>query len=138
METQTNQNPEHPHIVIARHPKNMGVGLILTIIFGSIGLLYSTVVGGLIMTFFVQPVLMLSLITGHHILSILIALFYWPICIYWTIKAIKTYNSKLFAGEDTNENIDLSLSSIIMFLLVSTFIFCGLFAIYDQIISKLG
>ncbi len=138
METQASQNQEHPHVVIARQTKNMGVGLILTIIFGSIGLLYSTVIGGLIMTFFVQPVLVLSLITGHHILSISIALFYWPICIYWTIKAINRYNSKLLAGEDTNEYIDLSLYSIIMFLLVSTFIFCGLFAIYDQIISKLG
>ena len=34
------------NVVITRSPKSMGVGLVLTFLFGSVGLFYSSIIGG--------------------------------------------------------------------------------------------
>ena len=66
--------------------KSVGIAIILTVLLGPLGMFYSTVVGGIIMT----------------IVSFLVAIFTfgigllitWPICIIWAAVAVKKHGIK--------------------------------------------
>jgi len=73
-------------IVVIQQRKSMILGLILTFFFGSLGMLYSTISGGLIM-------FVLSIIVGVFTLGFGL-IFIWPIQLIWTIIAISNHNSK--------------------------------------------
>jgi len=68
----------------------MGISIILTVLFGPLGMLYSTIMGAIIMA----------------VLSVIIAVFTaglgliitWPICIIWGAVATSSHNKKLLAG----------------------------------------
>jgi len=62
----------------------------LTIFFGPLGLLYSSVAGGLVM-------LVVSVVVGFLTLGIGLFVTH-PICIIWGAVAASTYNKKLLAG----------------------------------------
>jgi len=87
------QEQQKPQVVIAAPTKSMGVSIILTILFGPLGMLYSTILGGVIMG-------VLFLIIGFLTAGLgLIVL--WPICIVWAAVATNSYNKKLVSGQKT-------------------------------------
>ena len=66
-------------VVHVRQPKSVGLALLLTFFFGPLGMLYSTVTGGVVMFF-------VSLFVGFFTLGIGL-LVTWPICIVWAMVA---------------------------------------------------
>jgi hypothetical protein len=75
----------------------MGVSIILTFLFGPLGMLYSTVPGGLIMMGVNLLVVFIAFCTlGFGAVLFLVT---WPICIIWGAMATDSYNSKLMRGE---------------------------------------
>jgi len=131
MTNQTN-NSFNPQIIVVQTQRSIGVSILLALLFGSLGLFYSTVSGGLIMTLLFTPGIAVIFFSGHIVISILFALLYYPICIIWGIKAVKNYNQKLINGEVTTENFDYSLYDTVQFILLSAFSFCAIYAINDM------
>lgn len=74
-------------VMITYSPKSVGIALLLTFIFGPIGMLYSTVWGGLIMLLINLPIAILTLGLG--------LIFTWPIQLIWAALAVRSYNKKL-------------------------------------------
>jgi hypothetical protein len=70
--------------LVPRPPKSVGAAILLAILFGPLGMLYSTVSGALIM-------LVVSLILGIATAGISV-LITWPICIIWGAVAAQSYN----------------------------------------------
>ncbi|MEM0913975.1 MAG: hypothetical protein AAGK09_05125 [Planctomycetota bacterium] len=67
--------------------KNVGVAVILTFLLGPLGMLYSTILGAIVM-------FVVSLVVG--ILTLGIGLFVTqPICILWAALAAAAYNKKI-------------------------------------------
>ena len=81
--------PRTQPIVVAP-PKSMGLAVILTVLFGPLGMFYSTVIGGVIM-------LVASVILGAFTfgLGLLVT---WPVCIVWGAVAVSSYNKSLMAS----------------------------------------
>jgi len=82
METQNQKQ-----IVVVRSEKSMGVTILLTIFFGPIGMVYSTVIGAIVMLFVCGLVAIVTLGFGLIIT--------WPVCIIWAAIATNSYNKKL-------------------------------------------
>jgi hypothetical protein len=79
-----------PQRIVVTPTKSMGIAILLTFLFGPLGMLYSTIPGALIM-------IVLSLIVA--LLTVGLGLFLiWPICIVWGAIATSSYNKKLLAG----------------------------------------
>nr|VFJ66140.1 MAG: hypothetical protein BECKDK2373B_GA0170837_11613 [Candidatus Kentron sp. DK] len=84
-----NNEAEIPRHIVVTSTKNMGISLILTILFGPLGMLYSTIPGGIIM-------MILSLIVG--ILTAGAGLpITWLISIIWGAMAVSRWNKNLLA-----------------------------------------
>ena len=88
MENNNMEKPQ-PQIIIAQAPKNMGVALILTFLFGPLGLFYSTVKGGIIMV-------VLALLIGIFTLGLGLPLVWIP-CVIWAYIATNKYNKELLS-----------------------------------------
>ena len=73
--------------IILMPQKSMGVTILLTILFGPLGMFYSTIIGGIVM-------LILSILIGIVTLGFGI-LVTWPICIIWAAVATNNHNNKL-------------------------------------------
>lgn len=78
-------NGQQPVVVTAT--KSAGVAIILTVLFGPLGMLYSTIGGGIIM---MVVSLLVAIPTAGFGLIIT-----WPICIIWAAVAASSYNKKL-------------------------------------------
>jgi hypothetical protein len=75
------------NVVVIGATKSIGVSILLTVLFGPLGMFYSTTSGALIM-------LVASLIVG--IVTVGVGLLVtWPIAIIWGAVATDTYNKKL-------------------------------------------
>jgi len=82
---------EQPQRVVVTSTKSMGVSIILTILFGPLGMFYSTILGGIVMS-------IISLVVG--VLTFGMGLIItWPICVIWAAIATNSYNIKLLAGQ---------------------------------------
>ncbi|MBU1615986.1 hypothetical protein KJ693_11855 [bacterium] len=81
---------EEPKQVVVTSTKSMGIAILLTVLFGPLGMLYSTIWGAIIM-------IVLSGIIGIVTLGFGL-LFTWPVCIIWAAVATNLYNKKLLAG----------------------------------------
>ncbi|HPK04994.1 MAG TPA: hypothetical protein PK908_03795 [Bacteroidales bacterium] len=91
--------------ILTKSPKSIGVAILLTFLFGPVGLLYASVQGGLIMIF--TPVFLLILIFAGlfqenlnliFLSTGLLAFFfitYWLINIIWAVVSVKKYNKKI-------------------------------------------
>lgn len=76
--------PSAPGYVLVRPAKSVGLAILLAILFGPLGMLYSTVSGALLMMF-------VSFMLGF--LSASISLFVtWPVCVIWAALAAESYN----------------------------------------------
>ncbi len=76
--------------IITVPTKSIGLSILLTFLFGPLGMLYSTIVGGIIM--FIVSIIVFILTLGFGILIT------WPICVIWGAIAVDIYNKKLLSG----------------------------------------
>ncbi|MDX2048730.1 MAG: hypothetical protein SFU87_18225 [Chitinophagaceae bacterium] len=83
----SNQDSTQKQVVIVQSQKSLGLTIILTILFGPLGMLYSTITGGIVM---IIASLLVAIITFG--LGLIIT---WPICIIWAAIATNDYNKKL-------------------------------------------
>jgi len=95
---------------VTKSPKSIGIAILLTILFGPIGLFYASVSGAIILI--LAPVfLVMLLVFGVSQdnsalmnlslgLLIFLALTYWLICIIWAILSVTSYNKEI---EDVNK-----------------------------------
>jgi hypothetical protein len=81
--------PRTQSVVIAA-PKNVGLAVILTVLFGPLGMLYSMVIGGVIML--VASLILAVFTFGFGLLLT------WPVCIVWGALAASSYNKNLMAS----------------------------------------
>ncbi|MGD0590121.1 MAG: hypothetical protein ABSA44_04905 [Bacteroidota bacterium] len=82
METQNQKQ-----IVVVKTEKSMGVTILLTILFGPLGMFYSTITGAIVMM--IVSVLAAIVTLGFGLIIT------WPICIIWAAVATKNYNKNL-------------------------------------------
>jgi hypothetical protein len=80
----------------AINSKNLGISLLLTLFFGPLGMLYSTIIGGLLMLILPIPVFMgmFSSNVGFAF-GLVFFIFYWLICIVWGMIAANNHNKTL-------------------------------------------
>ena len=81
---------ENSNVIITKATKSPGIAVILSLLFGPIGMFYSTMLGGLIMLI---PCIIIGVATmgfGFLIMN--------PICAIWAGVAAGMYNSKLLAN----------------------------------------
>jgi hypothetical protein len=83
-------NEQGKQVVIAVSPKSVGIAIILTVLFGPLGMFYSTVTGAIIM-------IVVSLVVGIFTVGFGLLLT-WPMCIIWGAIAASAHNKKLMAG----------------------------------------
>lgn len=76
--------------VIALSPKNVGVAIILTVLFGPLGMFYSTITGGIVMMVVTLIVAVLTVGLGLVVT--------WPVCIIWGAMAASAHNKNLMSG----------------------------------------
>lgn len=88
-EAPMNEEKQSVQHIVVTSTKSVGVSLILTILFGPLGMLYSTVSGGLIMIF---VSFFVALATAG--LGLVIT---WPISIIWGAMAVSSSNQKILA-----------------------------------------
>jgi len=83
------ENENQKQIMVVKTEKSMGVTILLTILFGPLGMFYSTIQGAVIMIIVSGLVAIFTLGLGLIIC--------WPICIIWAAIATNTYNKNLTA-----------------------------------------
>jgi hypothetical protein len=88
MEQQTPQQQAQTIMIVAKQ-KSAGIAFLLAFFFGPLGLLYASVIGGIIM-------IILSLIIGIFTLGIGLIIG-WVISIIWAVVAVNMHNKKLLA-----------------------------------------
>ncbi len=89
-----------PVVVVVRAQKNVGVAIILAILFGPLGLLYASVTGGMLM--FVLSVVVAIATMGVGLLLT------WLLCIPWAYIAATGYNARLDAEPGGASSPDVS------------------------------
>lgn len=77
-------------VVVQGAVKSTMVAVILAFLFGPLGMMYSTITGGVIM-------LIISLIVGLLTLGFGL-LFTWPVCVIWAALAADRQNKKALAS----------------------------------------
>ncbi|OUN77731.1 hypothetical protein B5E60_06605 [Alistipes sp. An116] len=80
------------NVVITRSPKSQGIGIILTLLFGSLGLFYASIIGAIIMIVVEIAVAIFTLGLGLIVTHL--------ICAVWSLIAVSSYNKKLLAGKN--------------------------------------
>ncbi len=81
---------QQSNVTVVTTTKSMGIGILLTVLFGPLGMLYATIPGALIMIVVTAVVGFLTLGIGLIVT--------WPICIIWTAVAVNKYNKNLMTG----------------------------------------
>jgi hypothetical protein len=82
--------PTQPNIVVVVPLKSTGLAIILAVVFGPLGLLYSSVLGAIVM-------FVVNIIVG--IVTLGFGLFLtWPICGLWAAFAVMSHNKKLLGA----------------------------------------
>ncbi len=84
---------DQPQRIVVTPTKSMGISILLTVLFGPLGMLYSTILGAIIM-------IVISAVVGFLTVGIGLVIT-WPICIIWAAVATSSYNKKLIAGQKT-------------------------------------
>lgn len=83
-------NETQKQVVVIAPTKSVGISILLTFLFGPLGMLYSTIVGAIVM-------IILSIIIAAFTLGFGL-LITWPICIIWGAIAASSHNKKLLAA----------------------------------------
>ena len=77
-------------VVVVTPTKSAGVAILLTVLFGPLGMFYSTIAGAIVM-------IVVSLVVALFTLGFGFILT-WPICIVWAAMATSLHNKKLVGG----------------------------------------
>jgi len=75
--------------IIVTSTKSIAISLILTFLFGALGMLYSTIWGAIIMI--VVSIVVATVTLGMGLFLV------WPICMIWGALAAASYNKNLLA-----------------------------------------
>lgn len=99
--------------IVTKPTKSKGIAILLVLLFGPVGLFYSSIRGGVIML--ISPIIALLLFYGSSFtgnlglgmaslsfLFIFTSLF-WIICIIWAVNAVDKYNAELYKNSN-NQN----------------------------------
>jgi hypothetical protein len=90
---------------VTKSPKSIGIAILLTLLFGPIGLFYASVSGGLVMT--ITPIFLVilflyglgmeyaALVEWSLILIIIFLSTFWLINIIWAVISVNIYNKKI-------------------------------------------
>ena len=89
--TSTVLTSQPPQRIVVVATKNAGLAILLAVLFGPLGLLYSTVIGAIVM-------FIVNIIAGVFTLGFGLLLT-WPICGVWAYVAVKSHNNKLLDGQ---------------------------------------
>jgi hypothetical protein len=87
----TSLKSQPPQRIVVVPVKSAGVAILLAVLFGPIGLLYSTVIGAIVM-------FIVNIIAGIFTLGFGLILT-WPICGVWAFVAVNSHNKKLLEGQ---------------------------------------
>lgn len=87
----TDNTDENQQTVVVENTKSEGVAAILAFLFGPLGLLYSTIMGAIIMFVIALPVVFFTAGLGVILIS--------PACAVWGYFAAKQYNDELKSDE---------------------------------------
>ena len=79
-------------VIVTRSPKSQGIGLILSLLFGPLGLFYSSIIGGIVMSIISIPVAIFTM--GIGLLIII------PICCVWSLISVSSHNKSLLSGKN--------------------------------------
>lgn len=80
-----------PQRIVVVPTKSVGLAILLGVLFGPLGLLYSTVSGAIVM--FVVSIVIGVVTVGFGLILT------WPICGIWAAVAAKSHNERLLAGK---------------------------------------
>jgi hypothetical protein len=83
MENQSQQK----QVTVVVNQKSMGLAILLSLLFGPLGMLYSTITGAIVML--LVNILVAIFTVGFGLL------FTWPICVVWAAIATNNHNKKL-------------------------------------------
>lgn len=94
------------NFIVVKHTKSVGIAILLTLLFGPLGLFYASVFGGIIMC--ILPIVLFVILwvslgtVGAESLAftslsalLIYAALGWLICIIWAAIAINRYNNKI-------------------------------------------
>ena len=79
-----------PQRIVVVSTKSIGLAIALAFFFGPLGMLYSTIMGAVVMFFVCIPVVIFT--AGFGLLLTI------PACTIWAYLAAKSHNEKLLAG----------------------------------------
>lgn len=82
---------QRPERIVTVSTKSTGVAILLTILFGPIGMFYATIPGAIIMLIIGIAV---GFVTGGLGLPVV-----WIVSIIWGVSAVKSYNRKIIEGQ---------------------------------------
>ena len=82
-----NSNESQKIVVVSSGEKSMVASILLSLVFGPLGLLYASVTGGIVM-------LLVSVVVAIFTLGIGLLITF-PICIIWAVIATNTYNENI-------------------------------------------
>lgn len=74
-----NDDPHDRHLIRARNGKSLGLAFLLTLVFGPVGLFYSSIVGGIFMVTIAIIIALVTMSWGF--------LLTWPLSIVWGVVA---------------------------------------------------
>ena len=80
-------NEQAQKVIVVSAPKSVGIAIILTVLFGPLGMFYSTIIGAIIMM--IISVIAAIVTVGFGLILT------WPVCIIWGALAAKAHNKKL-------------------------------------------
>jgi hypothetical protein len=84
---QVNPTPPTQQVIVVTRQKSVGVALLLAFFFGPLGLLYASVIGGIVM-------LCLGLVIGIVTFGFGL-IFVWIASVIWAVVAVNMYNKKV-------------------------------------------
>lgn len=87
MENQNQYPQQQPQIIVVKTGKSVGVAILLSFLLGPLGMLYSTISGGIIMMIVCGIVAIFTLGFGLFLM--------WPICVIWAAIAASNHNRNL-------------------------------------------
>lgn len=82
-----NLNETQKIVIVSSGEKSMVASILLSLIFGPLGLLYASVTGGIVM-------LLISIVVAIFTLGLGLLITF-PICIIWAVIATNTYNENV-------------------------------------------
>ena len=87
MEQPSSFSSNPPQTIIVKSGKSVGIAILLSFLFGPLGMLYSTIVGGIVMFFATGIAFLLTAGLGLFLT--------WPIGVIWAAVAASNHNKKL-------------------------------------------